>query len=126
MNRSRGIAVVLIVIISQIPVFAAPGGGKTSAPSATQTFIGEITETLCPKTHDEMMKEMKNMRMDKATCERTCIQMGAKYALYDAGKQQVYRLDDPKKVEPYAGRKVRIVGSLKKNTILVQNVEAVE
>jgi len=38
----------------------------------------------------------------------------------------VYRLDDPKKVEPFAGKKVRVTGSLKKNTITIQNVEAVD
>lgn len=125
MKRSLGLALMLAAIISQMPTTLVAGGKDASTP-AMQTFVGEVTETLCPKTHDEMMKEMKSMRMDKATCERTCIQMGAKYALYDAAKDEVYRFDDAKKIEPYAGRKVEIVGSLKKNTIVVQNVKAVD
>lgn len=122
MRSSSFIAALLFAMMLQVPATAAPGG-KTNP--TLQTFTGEITETLCPKTHDDMMKQMKNMRMNKLTCEKTCIQMGAKYALYDAAKDQVYRLDDPKKIEPFAGRKVKIVGSLKKNTITVETVEAV-
>lgn len=121
--RLSFIAALVFAMILEMPAIAAPGGKTTPT---LQTFTGEITETLCPKNHDDMMKEMKNMRMDKLTCEKTCIQMGAKYALYDAAKDQVYRLDDPKKIEPFAGRKVRIVGSLKKNTITVQTVEAID
>lgn len=123
MTRSFFIAALVLAMILQVPSMAV-GGGKTSP--TLQTFTGEITETLCPKNHEDMMKEMKNMRMDKLTCEKTCIQMGAKYALYVAAKDQVYRLNDPKKIEPFAGRKVRIVGSLKKNTITVQTVEAID
>ena len=117
------VAAIVISIFLQLPATAASGGKDTPA---VQTFIGEVTESLCPKNHNDMMKEMKNMSMDKATCERTCIQMGAKYTLYDAQKDQVYRLDDPKKIEAYAGKKVRITGSLKKNTITIQNVEAID
>ena len=123
MNRSFTIAAFVVVMILQLSAAGTPGGKSTATP---QTFTGEVTETLCPKTHNEMMKEMKNMSMDKATCERTCVQMGAKYAFYDTENDQVYRFDDPKKVEPYAGRKVRIIGSLKKNTITVENVEAID
>lgn len=119
---SAVIALILVVFL-QLPAASSPGG-KT-APTI-ETFTGEITESLCPKNHDDMMKQMKSMRMDKATCERTCIQMGAKYTLYDSAKDQVYRLDNAKKVEPFAGRKVRVTGTLKKNTITVQNVEAVD
>lgn len=116
------VTALILAVFLQLP--AASSSGDKPAP-APQTFTGEVTESLCPKNHDDMMKEMKNMRMDKVTCERTCIQMGAKYTLYDAAKDQVYRLDDPKKIEPFAGQKVRVTGTLKKNTITVQNVEAI-
>jgi hypothetical protein len=123
MMRSFTIAAFVVAMMLQLCAAGTPGGKSTAT---AHTFTGEITESLCPKTHDEMMKEMKNMRMDKATCERTCVQMGAKYAFYDSENEQVYRFDDPKKVELYAGRKVRIIGSLKKNTIAVENVEAID
>ena len=113
----------VFLMFLQLPAAGSPRADNTSG---VQTFTGEVTESLCPKNHNEMMKEMKNMSMDKATCERTCIQMGAKYTLYDAEKDQVYRIDDPKKIETFAGKKVRVTGSLKKNTITVQNVEAID
>jgi len=121
MKRSfLALAAFSFAIFLQLPAAGSPG--SKDAPGV-QTFTGEVTESLCPKNHDDMMKQMKNMRMDKATCERTCIQMGAKYTLYDASTDKVYRLDDPKKIEQYAGQKVRVTGTLKKNTITVQNVE---
>jgi hypothetical protein len=113
----------VLAMFLQLPAAGSPGGKDSPT---VQTFTGEVTESLCPKNHNDMMKEMKNMSMDKATCERTCIQMGAKYTLYDAEKDQVYRIDDPKKIEAYAGKKVRVTGSLKKNTITVQNVDAID
>lgn len=122
MIRSLFVTIALMFALFLQSSPAASPGDKT-APDV-QTFTGEVTESLCPKNHDEMMKEMKNMR-DKDTCERTCVQMGAKYTLYDPAKDQVYRLDDPRKIESFAGKKVRVTGSLKKNTITVQNVEAV-
>jgi hypothetical protein len=125
MKRSFGLAMILMLVMTQTPILVASGSTNPST-GGVQTFTGEITESLCPKTHDDMMKEMKNMRMDKLTCERTCIQMGAKYTLYDAATQQVYRLNDPQKVEPFAGKKVRITGSLKKNTIAIQDIEAID
>jgi len=123
MKRSfLAVAALVFAMFLQLPA-AGSLGGKDSP--AVATFTGEVTESLCPKNHDDMLKEMKNMH-DKVTCERTCIQMGAKYTLYVAEKDQVYRLDDPKKIEAYAGKKVRVTGSLKKNTITVQNVEAID
>jgi len=116
------IAALLLFVSLQLPAASLPSD-KTSP--TVRAFTGEVTESLCPKNHDDMMKEMKNMRMDKATCERTCIQMGAKYTLYDAASDQVYRFDDQKKIEAFAGQKVRVTGTLKKNTITIQNVEAV-
>lgn len=122
MRSFLAVAALVLAMFLQLPAAGSPASKEART---VQTFTGEITESLCPKSHDDMMKQMKNMRMDKATCERTCIQMGAKYTLYDASTDKVYRLDDPKKIEQYAGQKVRVTGTLKKNTITVQNVEAV-
>jgi hypothetical protein len=122
MRSSVAVAALVFAMFLQSPAATSPGGKDTPT---VQTFTGEVTESLCPKNHDDMMKQMKNMSLDKTTCERTCIQMGAKYTLYDAQNDKVYRFDDPKKIESYAGRKVRVTGSLKKNTITIQNVEAV-
>lgn len=125
MKRSFAIAMMLTLGIFQGITLVA-SNAKNSSTEAVQTFTGEITESLCPKTHDDMMREMKNMRMDKLTCERTCVQMGAKYTLHDPTNQQVYRLDNSEKIEAFAGKKVRLTGSLKKNAITVQDVQVID
>ena len=92
-------------------------------------FTGEIMDSLCAKdgSHEQMMQDMKSMGRDKATCAAKCIQLGAKYVLYDSSKGAVYKLDDQDKAERFAGRKVRVSGTLeKKTTIKVASIEAAD
>src|ERR1700733_15587482 len=98
-----------------------PGKGNT------QTFSGEIMDSLCAKdgSHEKMMDEMKSMGRDKNTCAIKCAQLGAKYVLYDADKKTIYGLDDQDKAEAFAGQRVRVRGSLAKSKIKVQNIEAI-
>ena len=71
-----------------------------------------------------MMAKMQRMRRDQETCTKQCAQIGAKYVLYDEGSKAVYTLDDQGKAQAFAGRKVRIAGTLAGNQIKVTNVEA--
>jgi len=100
----------------------------SSDATGASTFTGEITDSLCAKagSHDQMMKDMKSMGNDKATCSAKCIQLGAKYVLYDAGKKAIYELDDQDKAEKFAGRTVRVSGTLQKKKIKVASMEAAE
>jgi hypothetical protein len=96
--------------------------------NASPAFTGEIMDSLCAKagSHDQMMRDMKSMGKDKATCSAKCIQLGAKYVLYDPGNKTVYELDDQEKAEKFAGRKVRVMGSLQKKKIKVTGIEAAD
>jgi hypothetical protein len=98
------------------------------ADSSLSTFTGEITDSLCAKagSHEQMMQEMKSMGRDKATCSAKCIQLGAKYVLYDSSKGAIYELDDQEKAERFAGHKVRVSGALQKKKIKVTNIEAAD
>jgi Protein of unknown function (DUF5818) len=93
---------------------------------SAQTFSGEIMDSLCAKdgTHEKMMDEMKSMGRDKNTCATKCAQLGAKYVLFDADKKTIYVLDDQDKAEAFAGQRVRVLGTLAKNKIKVENIEA--
>ena len=73
-----------------------------------------------------MMQQMKSMGNDKATCVKQCLLLGAKYALYDDAKKTFYRLDDQAKdkVEPFAGQRVQVTGTLDKKTIKVSDIKA--
>jgi hypothetical protein len=92
------------------------------------TFNGEIMDSLCAKagTHDQMMKDMKSMGKDAATCSAKCIQLGAKYVLFDASNKAIYELDDQSKAEPFAGQRVRVEGELQKRKIKVANIAAAQ
>jgi len=50
----------------------------------------------------------------KKTCSDICIQMGAKYVLYDAAAKKTYQLDDQGKVKQFAGQNVKVTGTLDK------------
>jgi|SRR5579872_780247 len=89
-------------------------------------FTGEIMDSLCAKegSHDKMMDEMKSMGRDKQTCAQKCVQLGAKYVLFDPEKKAVYALDDQDKAASFAGQKVRVKGTLEKKKIRVSSIES--
>jgi hypothetical protein len=110
--------------------FCTIAGWATKKPQSAemQAFSGEIMDTLCAAngSHQQMMQQMKNMGTDKGTCIKQCLLLGAKYALYDDAKHSFYRIDDQAKdkVEPFAGQRVRITGTLDKKTIKVSDIKA--
>jgi len=96
-----------------------------SGQSDSQVFTGEIMDSLCAKdgTHDKMMDQMKSMGRDKATCTQKCIELGAKYVLFDPAKKTVYTLDDQDKAAAFAGRKVQVQGTMDKKKIKIASIE---
>ena len=99
--------------------------GVAQTGSAAQTFSGEIMDDLCAKnkSHEKMMQQMKSMTTDPVVCSQKCVQMGAHYVLYDSQKDTIYRLDNPQKAESFAGKNVRISGTLEKNKIKIASIE---
>lgn len=113
-----------------ILTFLTIAGWAAKKPQSgdTQTFSGEVMDTLCASygSHQHMMQQLKSMGSDKKTCIKQCLLLGAKYALYDDAKHSYYRIDDQAKdkVEPFAGQHVRITGTLEKKTIKVSDIKA--
>ena len=101
-------------------MWAAPADQSNS-----QVFTGEIMDSLCAKdgTHDKMMDQMKSMGRDKASCTQKCVQLGAKYVLFDPVKKTVFGLDDQDKAAAFAGRKVQVKGTMEKKKIKVASIE---
>jgi hypothetical protein len=95
-----------------------------------KTFTGEIGDTQCAmnvhsldKSHKEMLK-VKSVGKTAADCTLYCIKnRGGRFVLQN--KDKVYHLDKPELVEPYAGQKVRILGTLdpQTETIAVRRVD---
>jgi hypothetical protein len=106
-------------------LLATPFWGAPPKETNSQAYSGEIMDSLCAKngSHEKMMDEMKSMGRDKKTCTNKCIQLGAKYVLYDESTKTTYALDDQDKAEAFAGQTVHVLGSLGKNKITVATIE---
>ena len=101
-------------------------GLTQSGQAQSQTFSGEIMDDLCAKdkTHQGMMEQMKSMSNDPVTCTKKCVELGAHYVLYDHKKDTVYKIDNQEKAEPFAGKQVRIQGTIQKNKLKIASIEA--
>ena len=98
---------------------AAPGTITTAADVAE--FRGVVTDNNCADGNHSYMK----MGDDDAECTVACINAhGASYVLFDG--KNAYTLSDQKAPEKFAGKKVRVVGTLdaKTNTIQVTSITA--
>jgi hypothetical protein len=113
-NLSKALLLAALVL----PMWAAPLGRRT--------FVGEITDGICGMngSHAQMMKSMANMGTDRETCTKQCIRLGVAFMLYDPTTQTAYHLDEPAKAEAFAGKNVRIAGTLEGNTIKIGTIEA--
>ena len=96
----------------------------TSLPSAQakpQTFVGTITDNMCPMASHTQMQ----MGPTDADCVKACVEAhGATYVLTDGTK--VYELSDQKTPEKFAAQRVRVTGTLdaKTRTIRVDSIAA--
>jgi hypothetical protein len=101
------------------------GSPKSQSPNGDQTVTGEVMDSLCAKNgnHQEMMEQMKSMGHDGKTCSMKCMQLGAKYVLYDSSSKTIYALDDQQKAETFAGQTVHVSGTIQKNKIKVENIQ---
>jgi hypothetical protein len=103
----------LLVVLAVAAVSAAP---------RKQTFVGVITDDMCAtKAGHAAMR----MGPTDAECTNACVDAhGSFYVLFD-GKTE-FTLSDQKKPQQFAGRKVKVTGTLdpKGTTILVDSIVA--
>lgn len=121
--KTLNTCLVTLLLIACWPGAAQPA---PQAGNGAQTFSGEIMDDLCAKnkSHTKMMQQMKSMTSDPVVCTKKCVQLGAHYVLFDSEKGTMYKLDNPQKAEPFAGKTVQISGTLDKNKIKIANIEA--
>ena len=92
-----------------------------SAAPGRQTFTGAITDDMCGNAGHARMR----MGPTDAECTIACIDAhGAAYVLYDG--KTVYALSDQQLPGKFAGRRVKVVGTLDAvtKTILVESITA--
>src|SRR5215470_16686518 len=96
-----------------------------------KTFRGEIADSQCAlnvhslsQSHKEMMEMKPEIKTD-AECARFCVkERGGRFVLQI--KDKVYKLDAQILAEPWAGQRVKVIGTLdpKTNSITVEKIEA--
>ncbi len=79
------------------------------------SWTGVVSDTHCGVKHSTAGDEA-------ASCVAKCVSGGAKYALVSDGK--VYQLDAQDKFANFAGKSVKVTGTLKDDAITVDSVEA--
>jgi hypothetical protein len=85
---------------------------------STQTFAGVVSDDMCALDHTAM-----RMGPTDAECTHACVEEhDAAYVL--ATDTRVYRLGDQSRARAFAGRKVKVVGTLDPatNTIAVTSI----
>ena len=117
----------LLVLLLLLPSYAL---GKDKDP-AVLTLQGEVADSQCAynvhsldHSHDSMTKKGV-FGKDAKSCTLHCVKtMGGLFVL--VVKDQVYRLDDQIQLEQFAGKKVKVSGTLdaKTQTLHVLKIEA--
>jgi hypothetical protein len=92
-----------------------------AAFAAGKSFTGKVSDSMCGAKHME--------GGDDASCTRTCVSKGSKYALVMGDK--VYTLETTDKaalatLDKQAGAKATVTGTEKDNTITVSSVKAAQ
>jgi hypothetical protein len=104
----------LLVVLAGVAVL--------SAGSRKQVFVGVITDDMCATKAGHAAMRMGS---NDAECTNACVDAhGSFYVLYDG--KTAYTLSDQKAPQQFAGRKVRVTGTLdpKGTTILVDSIVA--
>ncbi len=84
-----------------------------------RVFVGNISDDMCGLKHQMAGKS-------DAECTLECVKMGSKYVLADTANQKVYKLSDQVKPKDFAGRKVKVTGTLEGDTIRVSSITATQ
>ncbi len=96
----------IALLSAMLVVFAGLGLAKT--------LTGTVSDSNCGAKH-------ATAGADAAACVQKCVDGGASYVLVSGGK--VYKLDDQDKFKGMAGESVKVMGTVKGDSITVKSVE---
>ena len=88
--------------------------------AAADSWTGYITDSHCGKGKARAGVTAAQVEM--------CVKGGATWQLWDEKADKGLNVDDPARLRPFTGKKVKVTGTLdaKTNTIKVESVEAVK
>src|SRR5713226_9047210 len=107
----------LAIGIFAIQLFA--GLAANPAWAADQTMTGKVSDSMCGAKHQ--------MAGNDASCTRTCVKGGSKYALVVGDKVYTLEATDKAaldKLDELAGTSAKVTGEVKGDTITVKSVAA--
>ena len=97
--------------------------GAGSVPDSA--FKGEISDSQCAmnvhsltRSHQEMIRT-QTMGTDAVSCSRECVRRGGEWVLRSG--QIVYRLKNQSGVDEFAGKHVKVMGTLDRKTNMIDN-----
>ena len=100
-------------------------GGSASGGTSRNSYFGEISDSQCAmnvhslsRSHEEMVKR-RTLGTDAASCSKACVRRGGEWVLRSG--ENVYHLLYQAGVEQFAGRQVRVVGTLDSQTNTIDN-----
>ena len=120
MNKMR-----VALIFATLTLLSFYSFAKDKPKDATVSLHGSIMDSQCAynvhsdaHSHDWMTKRGVQGATDEESCTHHCVKdMGGSYVL--VVKTEVYKLDDQVKAEQFAGKKVKINGTLDADTHIV-------
>ena len=113
----KPLLIVSVLALASLSSASAFGLRQDKAAQGKQTFVGTITDDMCAKDGHATMR----MGPTDAECTKACVAAhGAEYVLADG--KNVYTLSDQKTPEKFAGKKVRVTGTLDAKTKAIQVV----
>ena len=121
----------VLALLAATLLLAACAFGKDKPKDATVVH-GAIMDSQCAynvhsdtHSHDWMTKRGVQGANDEESCTQHCVKdLGGSYVL--VVKKDVYKLDDQIKAEQFAGKKVKISGSVDANTHIIHIYEVEE
>jgi Protein of unknown function (DUF5818) len=105
-----------LILALLVSVGLSLAAGRSAAKH--QTFSGEISDSTCGLHH--------MMPGGAKKCTLECVGMGGQFVLADHVHNKVYKLSDQKTPKQFAGRKVKVTGTLKGDTIEVAKIQAAQ
>ncbi len=112
---------IVCLFLLVLPMLGSDNGSKS--------FEGEISDSQCgfnvhslTRSHDEMLKT-GYMGKNAQECAVNCVRgRSGQFVFVSNDRKNAYRLEPQDAVQPYAGKPVRIHGTLAKGTIHVLSI----
>jgi hypothetical protein len=119
------------VLLVAMAVFVSYSFSKDKPKDDKVVLHGSVMDSQCAfnvhsdaHSHEWMTKRGVQGATDEESCTQHCVKdMGGSYVL--VAKKDVYKLDDQVKAEQYAGKKVKVSGTLDEtgHTVHIFNME---